>query len=141
MLTNLRNLLICGIVCAAATGCDAGRTAGTPDRAAIDQLQSQIASSTGYEAYSVEVLASAVHLLVSISDRDLARSDEAERERVVNAVVATVEQAIATDARLATVEEISVAVVHPEGVLRNTHTEDVVNFRKGPNQRFQLDVL
>ena len=60
---------------------------------------------------------------------------------MVNAVVATVEQAIATDARLATVEEISVAVVHPEGVLRNTHTEDVVNFRKGPNPRFQLDVL
>ena len=64
----------------AATGCDAARTAGTPDRAAIDQLQSQIASSTGYEAYSVEVLASAVHLLVSISDRELARSDEAERD-------------------------------------------------------------
>lgn len=141
MLTSLRNLLICGIVCAAATGCDAGGTAAAPDRAALDQLQSRIASSTGYEAYSIEILASTVHLLVSISDPELARSDDAARERLANALAATVDEAIATDARLATVKEISVAIVHPEGALRNSHIEDVMNFRKGSNQRFQLDVL
>ena len=81
---------------------------------------------------------------VSISDRELARADHAVRERVANAVVAAVEESIATNARLATVEEIRVVIVHPQeahGLLSSTHSEDVMDFRKGPNQQFYRDVL
>jgi len=40
---------------------------------------------------------------------------------------------------LASVQVISVAIVHPapaDGTSAQTHTEDVLEFRKGPNNRF-----
>jgi hypothetical protein len=141
---SLRRLLIWGILCVVAGACG---VPGVPDRgwtAAEDQLQSAIASSTDYPMGSIEVLASPARVNVSISDRELARADHAARERVAHAVVAAVEESIATNARFTTVEEIRVVFVHPaeaHGLLSSTHTEDVMDFRKGPNQRFYWNVL
>lgn len=81
---------------------------------------------------------------VSISDHELARADRLNRERVISTVLATVEKSIAQDPLLATVDEISVAIIHPEeahGIVQSTHSEDVVEFRKGPGQKFYRDVL
>jgi hypothetical protein len=144
VLARLPKVLIWGIVCIAAGACG---VPGAPDRgwtAAEDQLQSAIASSTDYPAGSIEVLASPARVNVAISDREVARADHAARERVANAVVAAVKESIATNARLATVQEIRVVIIHPEeahGLLGSTHTEDVMDFRKGPNQQFYWDVL
>jgi hypothetical protein len=55
--------------------------------------------------------------------------------------VVAVEKSMALNARFASVEEVSVAIIHPaEGSARGSHTEDVVDFRKGPNQRFALHI-
>jgi hypothetical protein len=81
---------------------------------------------------------------VMISDRELARADRDVRERLANAVVNAVEESMATNARLTNLDEIRVVMVHPEeghGLLGSTHTEDVMEFRKGPNQRFFREVL
>jgi hypothetical protein len=78
-------------------------------------------------------------LNVTISDRKLARADRDQRERVANAVVTAVEESISMNARLTKLDEIRVVMVHPEeghGLFGSTHTEDVMEFRKGPNQRF-----
>src|SRR5579863_7663635 len=137
VLASVPRLLILGMLCVAAGACG---IAGVPDRgwtAAEDQLQSAIASSTGYPAGYIEVLASPARVNVSISDRKLARADGDSRERVADAVVTAVEESIAINARLAAVEEISVVIIHPEeahGLLSSTHTEDVLDFKKGPNR-------
>jgi hypothetical protein len=50
---------------------------------------------------------------------------------------------MATEARFAAVQEVSVAVIHPAGAQGSptaSHTEDVVDFRRGPNQRFSKHV-
>ena len=81
---------------------------------------------------------------VMISDRELARADRDIRERLANAVVKAVEESMTTNARLTNLDEILVVMVHPEewhGLLGSTHTEDVMEFRKGPNQRFFREVL
>lgn len=88
----LRKQLISGTLCVAASACGNGGVSALPDRATLDQLQSAIVSSTGYPAGSIEVLASPVHVRVSINDRELARADHAVRERAANAVVAKVEE-------------------------------------------------
>src|SRR5579863_641347 len=144
VVASVRRPLILGMLCVATGACG---VAGVPDRGwtvAEDQLQSAIASSTGYPAGYIEVLASPARVNVSISDRKLARADDDARERVANAVVTAVEESIAINARLAAVEEIRIVFVHPEeahGLLSSTHTEDVMDFRKGPNQQFYWDVL
>lgn len=109
--------------------------------AALDAVKSAITASTGYPASSIELLASPVHIRVSISDSKLAQSDQATRENAATAVVLAVEKSMALNARFASVEEVSVAIIHPaEGSARGSHTEDVVDFRKGPNQRFALHI-
>jgi O-acetyl-ADP-ribose deacetylase (regulator of RNase III) len=144
MFASLGRLPAAVMFCAAASACGGP---AVPDQgwiAALDQLQTAIVSSTGYPAGSIEVLGSPVRVRVTISDRELARADEVTRERVANAVVSAAEDSIATNARLTAVNEIRVVIVHPEavqGLLRSTHTEDVMEFRKGPNQHFYRDVL
>jgi hypothetical protein len=112
--------------------------------AALNQLHGAIVSSTGYPAGSVEVIGSMGRVNVMISDRELARADRGVREHVSDAVVIAVEESMTTNARLTNVDEIRVVIVHPEegqGLLGSTHTEDVMEFRKGPNQRFFREVL
>ena len=141
---SIRILLILGALCIALGGCG---SPGIPDHgwtAVEDQLQRAIVSSTDYPPGSIEVLASPTRVHVSVSDRELARADHAARERAANALVAIVEQSIATNAQLATVEEIQVVIVHPEeahGLLGSTHTEDVMDFKRGPDKQFCRDVL
>jgi hypothetical protein len=144
MFASLRRLAVAVVLCTAASAC-AGPA--VPDHgwiAALDQLQTAIVSSTGYPAGSIEVLGSPIRVRVTISDRELARADQPARERVANAVISAAETSIATNARLTTINEMRVVIVHPEegqGLLRGTHTEDVMEFRKGPNKHFYRDVL
>lgn len=64
---------------------------------------------------------------------------------VFSAVSASaVETALASHAELAAVQVISVAIVHPatsERSASDTHTGDVLEFRKGPNQRFSHHIM
>jgi hypothetical protein len=135
-------MFILGIAAAAVSACTGGGPSTAADPAwamGLDQIKATIAVSTGYSADSIELLASQVHIRVSIRDANLAQAEQAAREAAAMAVVAAAEKALASNARFASVEEVSVAIVHPaEGPGRGSHTEDVMDFRKGPNQRFAL---
>ncbi len=115
---------------------------GTPTGSTSSELvalQSVIAASTGYSSESIEILSSVAHLRISISDSKLAQADQVTRESTALAVVAAFEQTKASNPRFASVQEVSVAVVHPsEDASHGSHVEDVIDFRKGPNQRFAL---
>ncbi len=141
---SLRRRFMYTIAVAILSACGAGGPSAPADPAwstALDEVKGAIAAATGYPPGSIEILASAAHMRVSISDSRLAQADQTAREDAARAVVVAAEKVMASNARLASVQELSVAVIHPaEGSSRGSHTEDVVDFRKGPNQRFALHI-
>ncbi len=78
-----------------------------------------------------------------MSDATLAMADEVTRSNAATSLVGVAEQVLAYHPEYAKLEAISVAIIHP-GVASATgsgwHIEDVVEFRKGPNQRFSLHI-
>jgi uncharacterized protein with von Willebrand factor type A (vWA) domain len=111
--------------------------------AALEQLTTAIAASTGNSPASIEILASPTHLRISISDAELAQAEPEARENAATAAVAAAEQSMAKEARFAAVQEVSVAFIHPAGAQGSStasHTEDVVDFRRGPSQRFSKHI-
>lgn len=142
---KLAKVFILGMLSVALSACDSsGPTARVdPETAAsLQNVKSAIAASTGYSPDSLEILSSAAHLRISISDSKLAEADQAARETVATAVLAATERTMAADARFASIQQVSVAVIHPvaEGSSGRSHTEDVVDFRRGPSQRFSKHI-
>jgi hypothetical protein len=139
---SLKRFLALVFIATALTGCGEQRNAavGNPQGAVgLEDIQSTIASATGYPKDALELLASPVHLRISISDGKLAQSNQTDRENAATAIVIAAEQALTSRTQFASLQVISVAIIHPaqmEGSDRDSHTEDVLEFRKGPNQRF-----
>jgi hypothetical protein len=50
------------------------------------------------------------------------------------------EQSLAENTRFSSVQQMSVAIVHPATAASDSHMEDVVDFRRGPNQRFSKHI-
>lgn|SRR6185312_5987731 len=144
VLATIGRLLVLGMLCVATGACGVGGLEDHGWAVTENQLQTAIVSSTEYPPECIEVLASSALVNVSISDRKLARADDDARERVASAVLTAVEKSIAVNRRLAAVEEIRVVIVHPAeagGLLSSTHSEDALEFKRGPDRRFYRDVL
>ncbi|HYL01544.1 MAG TPA: hypothetical protein VEU78_10125 [Steroidobacteraceae bacterium] len=143
-IVNLASLLAPGIVFMSLAACGGAGPSLSADpgwAAALDELKGTVSASTGYPAAAIKLLASPAHVRVSISDSRLAQADQATRENAATAVVAALEKSMASNTRFASVVAVSVAIIHaPEGSARGSHVEDVVDFRKGPNQRFALHI-
>ena len=143
---RLCGLVMAGMIFGLLSGCGVGGPAPTVDpgwSAALEQLTSAIAASSGYSPASIEILASPAHLRISISNAELAQAEQSARESAATAIVLLVEQSMAKEARFAGVQEVSVAVIHPAGAQGSSpasHTEDVVDFRRGPDQRFSKHI-
>lgn len=106
--------------------------------AGLDDIESSITTAAGYPKAALELLPSPVHLRISITDSKLAQSNQMDRENAASAIVTAAERALSSHAQLATIQVISVAIIHEvqlEGSDRDSHTEDVLEFRRGPNQR------
>ncbi len=110
----------------------------TPD---IQVISDAIAGAAKYPTSSVELTGSQVRLRISVSDATLAMADEVTRNNAATSLVAAAEQVLALHPQYTKLQAISVAIIHP-GPTGDTgsgwHIEDVVEFRKGPNQRFFL---
>ena len=110
----------------------------TPDMQGISDA---IATAAKYPTSSVELTSSQVRMRIEVSDATLAMADEVTRNNAATSLVAAAEQVLASHPEYAKLEAISVAIIHP-GVASAAgsgwHIEDVVEFRKGPNQRFFL---
>ncbi len=112
--------------------------AGATLLGALPDMKTTVASATGYPASSLDILASASRLQLSVSDAKLASLDVSGRVSAAGDLVAAMEKAMGSRPEFSGIQEISIAVVHPsEGsATEDTHTEDVLAFRKGANQRF-----
>ena len=145
-IVRLCRILIVGTLVGLLSDCGTGGPAPAVDpgwSAALEQMKSSIAASTGYSAASIEILASPAHLRISISDAGLAEGEQAARESAATAVVAAAEQSTAKEARFASVQEVSVAVIHPAGAQGSpaaSHTEDVVDSRRALSRRFSKHI-
>ena len=125
------------------SACSSGEPMSAADAewsAALSQVEDAIELSMDYPPGSVEVLASPIRVHISISDSKIAHADQAARERAADAVVRAAEPLMLSNALFSSVKEISVAIVHPESVFAS-HTEDVLEFQRGPDQRFSLHIL
>ncbi len=143
---SLCRFLALGTLATVLSGCERGGSAPAVDAGwstALEQVKSAISSSTGYAPSSIEVLSSPAHMRISISDPRLARADQAGREAAATAVAAAAERSLVEDERFSSVQEMSVAIVHPaatEAGPADSHTEDVVDFRRGPSQHFSKHI-
>lgn len=143
---GLHRVLIVAALATVLSGCERGGPPPTADAgglAGLEQVKSAISSATGYAPSSIEVMSSAAHMRISISDAALAQADQAAREAAATAVVTAAERSLAENARFSSVQEMSVAIVHPagaEGASADSHTEDVVDFRRGPSQHFSKHI-
>jgi len=78
-------------------------------------------------------------ILKFIGFKNLAQADQLTRENSANSIVSAAEGVISQQQIFTSVQAINVAIMHPEraeGSAAQTHTEDVLEFRKGPNKRF-----
>ena len=140
----VRRLLAIAAMAAMAASCGMGgsgtNTAApfTPD---IQVIRDAIAGAAKYPTSSVELTSSQVRLRIEVSDVTLAMADEVTRNNAATSLVSAAEQVLASHPEYAKLQAISVAIIHP-GPTGATgsgwHIEDVVEFRKGLNQRFFL---
>lgn len=107
--------------------------------AGLDRVKSAIAASAGYSGDVLDVTASPTHLRIFVSDAKLSQSDQITRENTASTIVSAAESALSEQAQFVSVQVISVAIIHPAqnaGTAGDSHTEDVLEFRKGSNGRF-----
>jgi hypothetical protein len=140
---GLYRLVIVGTLAVILSGCERGAPSPVVDPGwleGLEHVKTAISSSTGYLPSSIEVMSSPAHMRISISDTRLAQADQTARETAATAVIAAAERALAENTQLSTVQEMSVAIVHPASAGDDSHTEDVVDFRRGPSQRFSKHI-
>jgi hypothetical protein len=120
---------------------DRSSTSNQPFTPDIQGISDAIATEAHYPTNAIELTSSQVRLRISVRDPKLATADEMTRNAAAAALVAVTEQVLAAHPEYAKLEAISVAIIHPnaEGsATSDWHVEDVVEFRKGQNQRFSL---
>jgi len=133
--------LIVAMLVAVFAGCGSGGPSPAPSQwgASLEQIRGAVAAAGGYPPAAVEVTASPTRLRIAVADSSLAQADQITRENSASEIVSTAESVLPTQQFFASVQVISVAIIHPaaaDGSSTQTHTEDVLEFRKGPNNRF-----
>jgi hypothetical protein len=144
----VRRLSLLTIVAASLVSCGTGTQSVNGNQVAIPGLQAiteSIPGATHYPANTIEITSSPVQFRISIRDAQLAVSDEGTRNAAAAALVAASEQVLSSHPEFSKLEAISVAIIHGNVTADGTagkdwHIEDVVEFRKGPNQRFSVHI-
>lgn len=121
---------------AACSARDPGSPAGAAFTSDIQGIGNLIAAGAKYPSTALELTSSAVRLRIVVSDPKLAAADEPTRRAAAVALVAVAESVLASHPEYSGLQAVSVAITHPSVSGSDWHTEDVVEFRKGSNQRF-----
>jgi hypothetical protein len=109
----------------------------------LESIGKAVSAATGYPADHVFVTGSRTDLHISILDARLMEADASTLERAATAVIAAAEPALAAHAEFDPVQVIRVGIHHPGGLappVRDWHSENVLEFRRGSNQRFAISV-
>jgi hypothetical protein len=128
---------------AALAGLLASCGAGNPGPKGSRQFTPDIQGISEAIATGAHYPRSEIRLRISVSDINLAMSDETTRNNAAAALVAVAEQVLASHPEYAKLHAISVAIIHPSAgraASSEWHIEDVVEFRKGPPDRFSVHI-
>ena len=109
----------------------------------LDAIGLAISRSLEYPQGRVKVSGNRTYLHVSVFDPKLVEADPATLDRVARAVVAAAEPVIAAHTEFSTIQVITVGIHHPSGFsppIREWHSENVIEFRRGSDQRFTVYV-
>jgi len=139
----VKRLLAIAAVTSLSASCSSGPNSQAPFTPDIQIISDAIATAAKYPTSAVELTSSQVRLRISVSDAKLATADDTARNNEAAALVAVAEQILASHPEYANLQAISVAIIHPSVVgdaHKDWHTEDVVEFRKGPSQRFSMHI-
>jgi hypothetical protein len=143
---NFLRLLLAAGIAAGLLACGAGGSdpaAASRYTADLQVVSDGIAAAAGYSGDAVELTSSRVRLRIEIRDPQLAGADPATRNTVAANIVTDAEKVLAVHPEFASLQQISVAVIHAaakSGAGSDWHIEDVIEFRKGPNQRFSVHI-
>lgn len=143
----VRGLVLASVAAAYVAACDSRAPSSSQGFAHyisdLESIGAAISKATGYPEDHVDVSGNRTQLHISILDFKLMEADAATLEKAAAAVVAAAEQALAAHTEFASVQVIRVGIYHPTGLgapLSQWHMEDVVEYRRGPDQRFSLHV-
>jgi len=126
---------------ASVAACSGTKTpAAANPEAGLHGIASAVATATGYPATAIEVTGSRSRLRLAISDTTLSGADQSLREQMARKAVAAAEQEMRSSLDYEAVEAVSVAIIDssPKDSPAAWHVEDVVEFRRGSDRRFQL---
>jgi hypothetical protein len=107
----------------------------------LESIGKAIAAATGYAPDHVYVTGNRNALHISILEGSLMNADAPALAAAAGAVVAAAEPALAAHAEFASVQVISVGIHHPSGLaasIRDWHSENVLEFHRGADQRFVM---
>ena len=127
----LSAILLCA--CNTGGGPPGGKAGGSES---LDAVSLAISQATAQPSEALEITANPARVRIAVSDAKLAQADQTTRENAANSIVAAAEGAMSAAGSFASVQVISVAFVHPAEPGADTHVEDVLEFRRGPNGRF-----
>jgi len=108
----------------------------------LESIGAAIASATGNPPDHIHVAGNRTYVHISIFDPQLMEADAARIQAAATAAVAAAEPALAAHLEFASVQAISVGIHHPSGFgppVRAWHSEDVVDFHRGPDRHFVMD--
>lgn len=140
-ITNISSRFILAFLTGVIVSCSNGQSSSSSAlwSASLEQVRSAVAAVGPYPAETVEVTANPNLLRITLSDLALAQADQLSRENSANSIVSAAESVMSRQEVFSSVQVINVAILHPgpvTGSAAQTHTEDVLEFRKGPNKRF-----
>ena len=139
---NTRALSAAVLIAAALAGCS-GAKPSLPGSAALyeslPQVSAEVSLALGYSPQVIEFSAGSAHLRALVKDARLASLNQVERESAAGRIVAAIEIAMASRQEFASIQEITIAIIHlsqPEKLADYSHVEDVLQYRKSPDGHF-----
>ena len=133
----LRRFLLLGTLAGllvALTGSSAARAQSAPEgpRASLAPIKQAIIASTGYDAASIELTATAVQFIVTVVNSKLVSASGRARENEASKIVTAIARASADNAEFRTIQAIHVDYVSREPDGSHSRTVDAIDFQKHP---------
>jgi hypothetical protein len=109
--------------------------------AALESVDAAVASASGYPPDHIDVSGNRTHLYITLIEPKLMTADDASLEKAATEVVAAAAPLLAQHTEFASLKTINVEIYHPSGLAtapNKWHTQNVLEFRRGPDQRFAI---
>jgi hypothetical protein len=109
--------------------------------AALESVDAAVASATGYPPDHIDVSGNRTHLYITLIAPALMAADDATLEKAATEVVAAAAPLLAQHTEFAALMTINVEIYHPSGlatVPNKWHTQNALEFRRGPDRRFAI---